>query len=58
MDELTNSAPKKKAAPSKAAAAVSEDFDLETTTSAPSATASVNTDDADDLDSFLSDLDI
>jgi hypothetical protein len=58
MDELTNSAPKKKAAPSKAAATASEDFDLEMTTSAPSATASVNANDADDLDSFLNDLDI
>jgi hypothetical protein len=58
MDELTSSAPKKKAAPSKAAATASEDFDLETTTSAPSATASNNTSDADDLDSFLNDLDI
>jgi hypothetical protein len=58
MDELTSPAPKKKAAPSKAAATASEDFDLEMTTSAPSATATVNSSDADDLDSFLNDLDI
>lgn len=56
MDELTSSAPKKKSTPTKAAAAASEDFDLETTT--PSATASSNASDADDLDSFLNDLDI
>jgi hypothetical protein len=58
MDELTSPTPKKKATPSKAAAAASEDFDLEMTTSAPSATASNNASDADDLDSFLNDLDI
>jgi len=59
MDELTSSAPRKKAAPAKAAAEVSEDFDLgmDSTPSASSAT-SVNADDSDDLDSFLNDLDI
>lgn len=59
MDELTSSAPRKKAAPTKAAAEVSEDFDLgmDSTPSASSAT-SVNADDSDDLDSFLNDLDI
>lgn len=58
MDELTSSAPKKKSTPTKAAAAASEDFDLEMTTSTPSATVSNSTSDADDLDSFLNDLDI
>jgi hypothetical protein len=58
MDELTSSAPKKKSAPTKAAATASEDFDLEMTTSSPSSTASNNASDADDLDSFLNDLDI
>ena len=59
MDELTSPAPRKKAAPTKAAAEVSEDFDLgvDSTPSASSAT-SVNADDSDDLDSFLNDLDI
>lgn len=56
MDELTSSAPKKKSAPTKATATASEDFDLEMTTSSP--TASSSTSDADDLDSFLNDLDI
>lgn len=56
MDELTSSAPKKKSAPTKATATASEDFDLGMTTSSP--TASSSTSDADDLDSFLNDLDI
>jgi hypothetical protein len=59
MDELTSSAPRKKAAPTKAAATANEDFDLGSMSndSAPSS-ASVNTEDSDDLDSFLNDLDI
>jgi len=60
MDELTSSAPRKKAAPSKAAADVSEDFDLgmNSTPSPSSSSTPVNADDSDDLDSFLNDLDI
>lgn len=60
MDELTSSAPRKKAAPSKAAADVSEDFDLgmDSTPSPSSSSTPVNADDSDDLDSFLNDLDI
>lgn len=59
MDELTSSAPRKKAAPSKAAADTSEDFDLDMGSPAKSSTSTaVNTDDSEDLDSFLNDLDI
>jgi hypothetical protein len=60
MDELTSSSPRKKAAPSKAAADVSEDFDLgmDSTPSPSSSSTPVNADDSDDLDSFLNDLDI